>query len=118
MALVITPISRVSPQPNGGLRGEVVKVFSLAADASKPAGGYVVAATALGLASVDFVVADTPNILYFLKTPIATDAASFTIQAYANTISATDQATKAGVAIGASVTDVSTQPIRLLVVGR
>ena len=118
MALVITPVSRVAPSPNGGLRGEVVKVFSLAADASKPAGGYVIAATALGLSAIDFALADTPNILYFLKAPIATDAASFTVQAYANTISATGVATQAGSAIGASVTDVSTQPIRLLVVGR
>ena len=114
MAVTITPITRAYAL-GGTRRGEKLRAFSIAGDASKPAGGYVVAATDIGFNSIDIGLVQTPNTLYSAKFAIATDSASGSLQVYAATESAVSLV---GSAIGASVTDVSTQPFLMLVIGR
>lgn len=114
MAVTITPITRAYSL-GGTRRGQKLRAFSVAGDASKPAGGFVIAATDIGYNSIDIAMVQTPNTLYSVKMALATDSASGSLQFYAATESAVSLV---GSAIGASVTDVSSQPVLMLVFGR
>ena len=114
MAISISQVGRVMPILGGGLRGEAQKAFVISPDASKPAGGYTILASALGFTYLDFGQVHTPNALYAVKLEIGTASTDATLQFYEA------QATGAsvGTAIGASVTGVSTKPVQALVIGR
>lgn len=118
MALVIKPLTG---QPKfGPLRGQKARSFVLTPDASKPAGGYTVLASALGFTYLDFGVCGNPQVggKYQPNIYIGTASTDCTIQWYQISASATNAATDIGTALGASVAGISTSPVPLYVLGR
>lgn len=111
MAVTITQVGR----SRQGLRGASEKAFAINCDASKPAGGYTVLASALGFTYLDFGQVQTPDPLYSVKFEIDSASTKGTMQFYAATESA---ASLLGSAIGASATGVSVKPVAALFIGR
>lgn len=117
MALTITPISgkpRVGP-----LRGQKAEVFSFLPDASKPAGGYTILASALGFTYLDFgVCGDPKGAAYVAGFRIGTASTDATLQFYNVSATSTNAGTDIGTAVGASVTGLTTNPVQVYVIGR
>lgn len=116
----------IKPAPAGALKGPVrgqrSRSFQLLPDASKPAAGYTVLASDLGFSTLDFVlpggVADTTLRAHAV---IGTAQSDFTINWYVNSLhTATSNlsAASVGVALGASNTSVTTNPVYVFVIGR
>lgn len=118
MALTVKP--GVGTPRFGPLRGQKARVFTLTADASKPAAGYTVLATDLGFTYLDFGVCGDPqaNANYSAAVRIDTSSTKCTVQYYQNSASATNAATDIGTALGASVAALSTNAVPLYVIGR
>ena len=120
MALTIKPAAGHGTK--GPLRGQKARSFVLQPDASKPAGGYTVLASALGFSVIDFgVVGDCANAALQPKLIIGTASTDFTVQWFIQTLhtataSLTDNSV--GVGLGVSNTSVTTNPVAIYVIGR
>lgn len=114
MAVTITPITRAFSL-GGTRRGQKLRAFQFSADASKPDAGYVMAATDIGMSSVDLVIVQSPDPLYAAKFAVAADLASGTLQYYVATESAVSLV---GSGASSSDTNISVIPVQMLVVGR
>ena len=115
MAITITPVHRSAP--GNTRRGQKVRAFTIKGDASKPAGGYVIPAASLHMATIDMVLVQTPDPLYGVRWLYATDSASGSLQWYKDTTGGTSLSAL-HVAAGASDTKVSLSTVGLLVFGR
>ena len=113
MALSIKPVSGHGIK--GPLRGQRARTFILTPDASKPAGGYTVLASALGFSALDFaVVGNIANTALFCKAVIGTAQSDVTVNWYYGT----GTTASIGVNLAASDTSVTTNPVAVYVVGR
>jgi hypothetical protein len=117
MALVIKPLTG-SPK-FGPLRGQKARSFLLTADASKPAGGYTVLASALGFTYLDFGVCGAPQVGqgYQPRLLLGTASTDMTVQWYIATQSASN-GTLVGQPEGASSTALSTSDVPIYILGR
>ena len=112
MAISIKPLpgNRVGPH-----RGQRAKSFVITPDASKPAGGYTILATALGFSVLDFGIVGAPaNTALFCKAVIGTAQSDLTLNWYYGT----GTTASIGVGLAASDTSVTTNPVALYVIGR
>ena len=116
MAITIKPIAGHGIK--GPLRGQRARTFQLTPDASKPAGGYTVLASALGFSVIDFgVCGHVANGALGAKAIVGTAGTDFTLQYYQQTMSATNAGTDIA-ALGASNTSITTNPVVVYVIGR
>lgn len=117
MALTIKPVSGHGVK--GPLRGQKARSFVLQPDASKPAGGYTVLASALGFSVIDFgIVGQCANLSLQPKLVVGTAGTDFTVQWISQGTVATNAASDLNVALGASNTSVTTNPVAIYVIGR
>lgn len=119
MALTVKPISFHSLK--GPLRGQKGRTFVLTPDASKPAAGYTVLASALGFTYLDFGVAAACQgdpLSYRGDIKIGTASTDCTIQFYSLSAASTASITNIGAALPASATVLTTNPLPIYVIGR
>lgn len=101
------------------LRGERGRTFLITPDASKPAGGYTILASALGFTYLDFGVCAQPAAgIYQCGLQIGTASTDCTLQYFNVSATSTNAATDIGTAVGASVTAITTNPVAIYVIGR
>lgn len=115
MALTIGPVPAFAPK--GALRQERAKAFVLTPDGSKPAGGYTIAASALGYSTLDFGICGPVNdgSFYTAALKVGTAQTDCTVQFFSiNPNSSTASVS----AVSASDTKLTTNPVTVLVVGR
>jgi hypothetical protein len=113
MAISIKP---ASGNPRfGPLRGQKARTVVITGDASKPAGGYTILASALGFSFIDFgVCGDIANGALGCKAIIGTAQTDLTLQYYYNS----GTTASIGVGLAASDTSITTNPVALYVIGR
>lgn len=113
MAISIKPASG-GPR-FGPLRGQKARTFLITPDASKPAGGYTILATALGFSALDFgVCGNIANTALFCKAVIGTAQSDLTLQWHYGT----GTTASIGIGLAASDTSVTTNPVAIYVIGR
>lgn len=113
--VIITPV--YGSPPGNTRRGEKVRAVKIMADASKPAGGYPIAATRFNMSTIDQVLVQTPDPLYHVAWLSATDQASGSLQWYKDTTGGTSLSAL-HVAAAASDTKVSLSSVAMIVFGR
>jgi hypothetical protein len=118
MALGITPLP--NPTQGGRLRGEKLRVVVFSPDASIPAGGYTVLASAIGFTYLDFGMCGAVNdgSAYYADFKIGTASTDGTLKFFNVSCSSTNKATDIGTAVGASLASLTTNPVTMLVIGR
>ena len=118
MAITISPAP--GPARGGPLRGEKLKVVQISPDASIPSTGYVILASALGFTYLDFGLVGPVNdgSAYDAAIKIGTASTDCTLKVYNVSCSATNKATDVGTAVAASLTNLTTNPMTVLFVGR
>lgn len=118
MALSIKPVSGHAIK--GPLRGQRARSFVLTPDASKPAAGYTVLASALGFSFLDYGVVGSPaDTGLNAKFVIGTAGTDATLNYFVGTLgTATSAISGVGQPLGASNTSVTTNPVAVYVIGR
>ena len=120
MAITIAPLPRFIGH-NGPLRGEKLVSRAITPDGSKPSGGYTVLASSFGLTYLDFGVCGAVNdgSTYVAGLKVGTASTDCTIQFYSYQSVAGSAATAgAFIAVAASDTKLTTNPVTVLVCGR
>lgn len=118
MALTLSPAP--NPTLGGRLRGEKLRIVAISPDASIPSTGYVILASALGFTYLDFGLAGAVNdgSAYWADIKIGTASTDCTLKFFNASCSATNKATDVGTAVAASLTNLTTNPLTCLFVGR
>jgi hypothetical protein len=117
MAISVKAIN--SSSPKGPLRGQRHRTFVITGDASKPAGGYTILATDLGFTYLDFGVCGLAGAgAYSAGFQIGTASTDGTLQYFRVSATSTNAGTDIGTGLGASVTNITTNPVGLFVIGR